>query len=246
MATEPTYRPIVVVPTYNERENVRPLVDKVFAALGVAHLLFVDDSSPDGTAAVIEELAAQHGVPGEPARIHLLVRAKKEGLGAAYKAGFAWALERGYTHICQMDADHSHDPADLPRLLAPLLAGESDFAIGSRYVEGGDNTFTATRKFISKGGSLYARVILGIGVRDLTGGFKAWRREALEGIGLENVAAQGFGFQIEMTYRAIRKGFRVVEVPIHFGARLSGKSKMSSRIMVEAMIMMWKLRLAVK
>ena len=233
--------PIVVVPTYNEKDNVRPLLEKVFAALPDTHVLFVDDSSPDGTAGVVEALAKEY-----EGRVHLLVRAKKEGLGAAYKAGFAWALERTYTHLCQMDADHSHDPADLPRLLAPLYDGTADFAIGSRYVEGGHNTFTLGRKIISKGGGLYARMVLGVDVRDLTGGFKAWRRETLLGLGLDTVESMGFGFQIEMTYRSLRKGFRVVEVPIHFGERLSGKSKMSGRIMLEAMLMMWRLRFRVK
>ena len=159
-------QPIVVVPTYNEKDNVRPLVDKIFAALPEAEVLFVDDSSPDGTGAVVEALMAAH-----PGRVHLLVRTTKEGLGAAYKAGFEWALARPYTHVCQIDADHSHDPNDLVRLLQPLLAGDADFAIGSRYVDGGNNTFTFGRKLISVGGSLYARTVLGISVRDLTGGF---------------------------------------------------------------------------
>lgn len=236
-----TAQPVVVVPTYNEKDNVRPLVAKIFAALPEAEVLFVDDSSPDGTGAVVEALMAEH-----PGRVHLLVRTKKEGLGAAYKSGFAWALARDYTHVCQMDADHSHDPQDLARLLQPLLAGEADFAIGSRYVEGGDNTFTFGRKVISVGGSLYARTVLGISVRDLTGGFKAWRREVIEAIDLSVVEAQGFGFQIEMTYRGVKRGFRVIEVPIHFGDRLSGDSKMSGKIFFEALVMMWRLRMRVR
>jgi dolichol-phosphate mannosyltransferase len=234
-------RPLVVVPTYNEKDNVRPLVDKVFAALDGAQVLFVDDSSPDGTARAVETLAREH-----PGRVHLLVRDKKEGLGAAYCAGFAWGLARSYTHLLQMDADHSHDPADLPRLLAPVRAGDADFAIGSRYVKGGANKFSLARKLISMGGSLYARIVLGVRVRDLTGGFKCWRREVLETVDLSQVEARGFGFQIEMTYRAIKKGFRAVEVPITFHERLSGVSKMSGHIFFEALLMMWRLRWRVK
>jgi dolichol-phosphate mannosyltransferase len=234
--------PIVVIPTYNERENVRPVATRVKEALPRAHLLFVDDSSPDGTGAEVEALAREF-----PAQVHLLLRPKKEGLGVAYRDGFRWALARPYSHIFQMDADLSHNPADLPRLLEPILAGTADFAVGSRYVPGGDaDSFTRRRRLVSKGGSLYARLVLGVRVRDLTGGFKCWRRDVLEAIELEKVRSQGFSFQIETTYRALRKGFRVAEVPICFGPRAAGTSKMSRRILFEALLMMWRLRWRVR
>jgi dolichol-phosphate mannosyltransferase len=235
-------QPIVVIPTYNERENVRAVASAVQEALPGAHLLFVDDSSPDGTGAEVEALGHER-----PAEVHLLRRPKKEGLGVAYRDGFRWALERPYTHLFQMDADLSHDPGDLPRLLEPILAGTADFAVGSRYVPGGDaDSFTPTRRLMSKGGSLYARLVLGVRVRDLTGGFKCWRRDVLEAIDLDAIRSQGFSFQIETTYRALRKGFRVAEVPIRFGPRAAGTSKMSRRILFEALLMMWRLRWRVR
>jgi dolichol-phosphate mannosyltransferase len=229
--------PVVVVPTYNERDNVRPIAEAALASLAGTHLLFVDDSSPDGTAEAVRSAAAHHA-----GRIHLLERPGKQGIGAAYKDGFRWALERGYSHILQMDADGQHDPGDLPRLLHPVAAGEADVSLGSRWVEGGGNTFTLRRKLVSRGGSLYARAILGLSVRDLTGGFKCWRREVLASLDLDAVRSQGYAFQIEMTYRAVRKGYRVVEIPIRFGERASGDSKMSGGILLEALLVMWRLR----
>jgi dolichol-phosphate mannosyltransferase len=231
---------IVVIPTYNEIENVRAIAAKVRAALPGTHLLFVDDSSPDGTANEVRTLAAEHP------EVHLLSRPGKEGLGTAYRTGFAWALERPYTHVLQMDADHQHDPADLPRLLAPVARGEADVAVGSRWVKGGGASFTRARRLVSRGGSLYARTVLGVRVRDLTGGFKCWRREVLEAIDLGAIASQGYAFQIETTFRALKKGFRVVEVPIYFHARVAGTSKMSARILLEALGMMWRLRWKVR
>jgi dolichol-phosphate mannosyltransferase len=236
-----TVSPIVVIPTYNERDNIRPLVTAVRQALPGSHLLFVDDASPDGTAEEVESVASQH--PGE---IHLLRRPGKQGLGTAYKAGFASALSQPYTHLLQMDADLSHNPADLPRLLEAVTSGKGDFAVGSRYVPGGDNEFTFQRKLVSRGGSLYARAVLGMPVRDLTGGFKCWRRDVLVGLDLGSVQSQGYAFQIETTYRAVKKGFRVVEVPIHFGPRAAGVSKMSGRILLEALLLLWRLRWKVR
>jgi dolichol-phosphate mannosyltransferase len=233
--------PIVVIPTYNERENVRRITGEILAALPASAVLFVDDNSPDGTGAEVEALSEEF-----PGKIHLLRRPGKSGLGTAYREGFRRALEGPYTHIFQMDADGQHDPRDLPRLLAPVVAGEADLAIGSRYVGGGSDEFTRWRRFVSRGGSLYARTVLGVRVRDLTGGFKCWRREVLASIDLDDARSQGYAFQIEMTYRALRKGFRAVEVPIHFGTRAAGASKMSGRILVEALLMMWRLRFRVR
>lgn len=228
---------LVVVPTYNERDNVAPLVEQVRAQLPGCHLLFVDDASPDGTAAAVTELARKH--PGE---VHLLERPGKEGLGVAYRAGFAWALEAGYPYVFQMDADHSHRPEDLPGLFAPVAAGEADFALGSRWVAGGGESFTFLRRLTSRGGSLYARTVLGVDIKDLTGGFKCWKREVLEALDLDRIDARGYAFQIETTYRALKRGFRAVEVPIQFSERAAGESKMSGRIMVEALLLMWRLR----
>jgi dolichol-phosphate mannosyltransferase len=235
---------LVIVPTYNERENLPRLVPAVLAAAPV-DVLVVDDGSPDGTGQVADTLAAAD------ARVHVLHRTAKEGLGRAYVAGFrhALALEGGrYGRFVQMDADFSHDPAALPRLLEPARdGGEADVVIGSRYVPGGGvSGWPWYRHVLSRGGSLYARGVLGIGVRDLTGGYKCWRRAALAAIRFDDVAASGYGFQIEMTWRARRAGQRVVEVPIHFPDRQVGRSKMSPRIMTEALALVWRLRLGRK
>ena len=221
----------LVLPTYNEAENVEPLVRAARAQLRAGdHILIVDDNSPDGTGAIADGLATE--LDG----VEVLHRAVKQGLGRAYLAGFARALEAGAELVLEMDADFSHDPADLPRLIA--AAEEADLVLGSRYVAGGSVTdWGLLRRLVSRGGSWYARRVLGLRVRDLTGGFKCFRRSVLEALDLESVHADGYGFQIELTYRAIRAGFRVVEIPIVFRDRRVGESKMNARIAIEAV---WK------
>lgn len=218
----------LVLPTYNEAENLEPLVEAALANLpDSARVLVVDDNSPDGTGDLADRLAA-----AEP-RIEVLHRAEKEGLGPAYIAGFRQALAAGASRIMEMDSDFSHDPADLPRLLAATEG--ADLAIGSRYVVGGGvENWSKVRQAISRGGSTYARVLLGLSIRDLTGGFKCFRREVLEAIDLDAIAARGYAFQVEMTYRAIELGFSVTEVPIVFRERRAGASKMSRSIVLEA------------
>ncbi|HEY7954154.1 MAG TPA: polyprenol monophosphomannose synthase [Polyangia bacterium] len=229
---------LVIVPTYNERENLPAIVAAVHEHLPSAELLVVDDASPDGTGRLADELAAK-----DP-KLHVLHRAGKQGLGTAYVAGFRWALAREYAFIFEMDCDFSHDPRYLPELLAAAERG-ADLVLGSRYVEGGGTVnWGFARKLISRGGSLYARSVLGVPVRDLTGGFKCFRRRVLEAIDLDEVSAQGYGFQIEMTYRTIKRGFRVVEVPIVFVDRRVGQSKMSKKIFAEALTLVWRLRLS--
>ncbi len=226
-------RACVVLPTYNERENLPSIVPAILAAAPQVDVLVVDDNSPDGTGALADALASK-----DP-RVRVLHRARKEGLGRAYLAGFAEALSRGYGRILEMDADFSHDPARLPE----LLASGKDLALGSRYVEGGGTVnWGLGRRVLSKGGSLYARLILGIAVRDLTGGFKCFRRQVLESIDLPSVRSTGYAFQIELTYRALKRGFSVGEVPIVFADRRVGKSKMNRRIVAEALWMVWKIR----
>lgn len=230
-------RVLIIIPTYNERENLPAIVAAVHAQLPVAELLIVDDNSPDGTGQVADELAAR-----DP-KVHVLHREGKQGLGTAYVAGFRWALASDYHYIFEMDCDFSHDPKYLPSLLAAAEGG-ADLVLGSRYCAGGGTVnWGPLRKIISRGGSLYARTILGVGVRDLTGGFKCFRRKTLEMIDLSSVSAQGYGFQIEMTYRAVKMGLRVAEVPIVFVDRRVGQSKMSKKIFVEALALVWKLRL---
>jgi dolichol-phosphate mannosyltransferase len=228
-------RALVCVPTYDERENLAPLISAIFAAAPEVEVLVIDDASPDGTGALADELAAR-----DP-RVHVLHRARKDGLGKAYLAGFAWALERGYDLVLEMDADFSHDPRTLPSLVA--RAADADLVLGSRWVEGGSTAgWGLPRRLLSAGGSLYARTILGVPVRDLTGGFKCFRREVLEAIDLPSVASTGYAFQIELTYRAHRAGFRVTEIPIRFEDRRVGRSKMSGRIVLEAMGRVWTMR----
>jgi dolichol-phosphate mannosyltransferase len=232
-------RSLVITPTYNERENIERLIPAVLAADPNNDLLIVDDNSPDGTGA----LAERHARGSR--RVHVLRRAGKEGLGAAYKAGFRYALERGYAQVVEMDADFSHNPADLPRLIAPVAADEADLTLGSRWARGGGTVnWPLHRKAISRGGSLYARAVLGLPVRDLTGGFKCFHRSVLETIDLNAVRTSGYGFQIELTYHAIKAGFRVREVPITFTEREHGVSKMSKGIVLEAVGMVWRLRAA--
>ena len=216
---------MVCLPTYNERENVERMV-RALGEHGVS-VLVIDDNSPDGTGELAGELAR------ELAHVEVLHRGRKEGLGPAYLAGFRRALADGAELILEMDCDFSHDPADVPRLVA--AAGEADLALGSRYVPGGSvGNWGLLRRAVSAGGSLYARLLLGVGVRDLTGGFKCYRRAVLETIDLDAISSKGYAFQIETTYRALRAGFRVVEVPIRFVDREQGGSKMSRRIVLEA------------
>jgi dolichol-phosphate mannosyltransferase len=226
-------RACVVLPTYDERENLPRIVPAILAASPILDVLVVDDNSPDGTGALADAMAKE-----EP-RVRVLHRALKEGLGRAYLAGFADALAAGYGRILEMDADFSHDPGRLPA----MLATDADLVLGSRYVKGGSTVnWGFGRRLLSRGGSLYARAILGLPVRDLTGGFKCFRRKVLEGLDLQSVRSTGYAFQIELTYRAIRRGFTVVEIPITFADRRVGQSKMSRRIVAEALWMVWKIR----
>ncbi len=230
---------LVCIPTYNERDNLEGIVQAVLAADGRIEVLVVDDNSPDGTGDLADALAAR-----EP-RVHVLHRERKEGLGRAYLAAFAWALERPYSFVLEMDADWSHPPRYLPGLLDRAEAG-ADLVLGSRYVEGGGTVnWGFVRRLISRGGSLYARTILGLPVADLTGGFKCFRRRVLESIHLAAVRSTGYAFQIELTYRTYRNGFRVEEMPIVFEDRRVGQSKMSRRIVLEALTVVWKLRFTV-
>jgi len=228
----------VVVPTYNEADNIRPLTAAVLAAMPVATILVVDDSSPDGTGTIADELAA-----ADP-RIRVRHRAAKQGLGRAYLDGFSVALTGGAGIVVQMDADLSHDPAALPSLVEPILRGEADLVIGSRYTRGGGVVdWGIGRRIISRCGSLFARIVLGLSPNDLTGGFKAWRGTTLAAIPFDGIHAGGYVFQIEMTFRASRAGARIREVPITFQDRRVGQSKMSRRIIVEAFVVVVQLRL---
>jgi dolichol-phosphate mannosyltransferase len=227
---------LIVVPTYNERDNVRGIAEHLCSALPRVDLLFVDDHSPDGTGEVLDALAA-----AQP-RVHVMHRAGKLGLGTAYLEGFAWGLARGYGFLIQMDADGSHDPRYLPQMLA-LAEDGADVVVGSRYVPGGGTeNWGIGRQVISRGGGLYARTVLGVDLRDLTAGFMCWRRAALEAIDLSTITSNGYSFQIEMKYRAIKRGLRVVETPIVFVDRRVGQSKMSRAIFVEALLKVWSLR----
>jgi dolichol-phosphate mannosyltransferase len=226
---------LVCLPTYDERENIEAITRAILAATPQVDVLVIDDDSPDGTGALADAIAAR-----EP-RVHVLHRAAKEGLGKAYLAGFAWALARGYRLVLEMDADFSHDPRYLPGMLE--RARDADLVLGSRYVAGGGTVnWGLGRKLLSRGGSLYARTILGVRIRDLTGGFKCFRREVLEAIDLPSVTCSGYAFQIELTYRALRRGFRVAELPIVFEDRRIGRSKMSRRIVLEAISKVWAIR----
>lgn len=229
---------LICLPTYNERDNLEPITQAILASDPRVDILVVDDNSPDGTGALADRLAA-----AEP-RIRVLHREQKEGLGRAYVAAFKWALAQGYTWVLEMDADFSHDPRYLPVFLDTAQGGV-DLVLGSRYVEGGGTVnWGAGRKIISQGGSLYARTILGVGVKDLTGGFKCFHRRVLEALDLDSVMGSGYGFQIEMTYRALQRGFVVRELPIVFEDRRVGQSKMSRKIFLEALTLVWKLRLS--
>ena len=227
----------VVLPTYNELENLEPMAQAILASLPRASLLVVDDASPDGTGQRADTLAATDE------RVHVLHRDAKEGLGAAYRAGFRWVLARPDVQaVVQMDADFSHDPADLPRLLAPLMTG-ADLVLGTRYMRGGGTVgWPWYRKVVSRGGTIFARTVLLLPYRDLTGGFKAWRRELLESIRLRDLGASGYAFQIETTWWAHRRRARIVQVPIVFRERVAGRSKMTGGIVREAMLRVIGLR----
>jgi dolichol-phosphate mannosyltransferase len=226
----------ICLPTYNEAENIEAML-RALEPLGV-HVLVVDDSSPDGTGEIADRLA------GELDFVSVLHRPRKEGLGPAYIAGFRRALADGAELVLEMDCDFSHDPADVPRLIAACEAG-ADLALGSRYVPGGGTeNWGRIRRLVSTGGSWYARRLLGVDIRDLTGGFKCYRRRVLERIDLDAIRAQGYAFQIETTYRTIRGGFEVVEVPIVFADRTAGRSKMSRAIVLEAVAQVPALRFA--
>ena len=228
---------LIVIPTYNERDNIEELLEAITRIEPAAHLLIVDDNSPDHTSEIVENLIKSTYTD----RLFLLKRTGKMGLGTAYLDGFKWALTRDYDYIFEMDADLSHNPKYLPDFLAAIQT--HDVVVGSRYVPGGGvKNWGVIRKFISRGGSLYARTILGIPLRDLTSGFKCFRSEVLRAIDLDGIKSNGYSFQIEMTYRAKCKGFRVVETPIVFEDRTVGKSKMSRKIFLEAVLMVWKLR----
>lgn len=233
-ASEP--RSLIVIPTYNEIENLEAIVRAVLQRTPAhVHILIVDDGSPDGTGKRADELAT------DEARLHVLHRSKKEGLGPAYIAGFRWGFAQGFDRLIEMDADFSHNPDFLPEMLSRL--GTHDFVIGSRYVKGGGTVnWGLMRKIISRGGSLYARMVLGAPIRDFTGGFNGWNRKVLEGIDLATLEAGGYSFQIELKYRAFKKSFTYCEFPILFEDRRVGKSKMSSKIVVEALALVPKLR----
>jgi dolichol-phosphate mannosyltransferase len=227
---------LIVIPTYNEVENLEPITS---AVLGVTpetvHILVVDDGSPDGTGKLADQLAAKNP------RLHVLHRTQKQGLGPAYIAGFKWGFQNGYHYLVEMDADFSHHPRFVPKMLE--LLERFDFVIGSRYVTGGGTVnWGILRKIISRGGSLYARLILGAPIRDFTGGFNGWNRKVLEAIDLDTLEAGGYSFQIELKYRAFKKGFKFTEFPILFEDRRVGNSKMSSKIVVEALSLVPKLR----
>ena len=232
----------LILPTYNEAENIEAIVRAAGAVLVQAapegyRMLVVDDGSPDGTGDIADRLAGEHDW------VKVLHRSEKNGIGPAYLAGFRHALGQGAGYVMEMDSDFSHDPADLARLLAAVVHEGADLALGSRYVPGGGvSDWGFLRRFISEGGSTYARIVLGLKVRDLTGGFKCFRRETLEVIHFDSVRSQGYAFQVELTYRAVRAGFKVVEVPIVFRDRQLGQSKMSWRIAAEAMWLVPRLR----
>ncbi|MFD0663993.1 polyprenol monophosphomannose synthase [Thermocatellispora tengchongensis] len=228
-------RVLVVVPTYDERENLPLIVERIRAAVPEAHLLIADDASPDGTGEIADRLAA------EDDHVHVLHRPGKQGLGAAYIAGFRWGLAEGYDVLVEMDADGSHQPEELPKLFQALSDG-ADLAIGSRWVPGGKVVnWPHSRELLSRGANIYSRVMLGVPVRDATAGFRAYRAATLEKVGLDDVESQGYCFQIDLTLRTVRHGLRVAEVPITFVERTAGASKMSRNVVAEALwrVTMW-------
>jgi len=227
---------LIIIPTYNERENLEPLLERIFANVPGAEVLIVDDNSPDGTGAVADQAAARDS------RVHVMHRAGKQGLGSAYVAGFRYAIERDYEAIFEMDADFSHNPESLPVFLRELE--NADLVLGSRYLNGVTVVnWPIKRLILSYSANVYSRVITGMRVKDLTGGYKCFRRRVLEAIDWERVRSDGYAFQIEITFKAWRKGFRIREIPILFVDRTAGESKMSRRIVHEAAWMVWRLRL---
>ena len=232
-------KPLVILPTFNEAENIVEVLDRLRDAVPEADVLVVDDASPDGTAGIAERWGAEHG-----GGLSVLRRAGKQGLGSAYRAGFAEGLAQGYDALVEMDSDLSHDPAALPSLLSAVDAG-ADLAIGSRYVPGGSiPAWPKHREYLSRGGNRYAALLLGLQVRDATAGFRCYAAPMLSRIDLDQITADGYGFQIEMAYAVARRGGRIVEVPISFTDRVRGTSKMSGRIVVEALVLVtwWAVR----
>ncbi|MDQ1465017.1 MAG: dolichol-phosphate mannosyltransferase [Actinomycetota bacterium] len=230
-------RILVIIPTFQERENLSSIVGRVRASVPTAHVLVADDNSPDGTGKVADELAADDD------QVHVLHRAAKEGLGPAYVAGFEWALDEGYDVIVEMDADGSHQPEQLPRLLDALET--ADVVLGSRWVPGGEvSNWPKSREFLSRGGNMYTRIVLGLPLRDATGGYRAYRAKVLRAFDLTTVRSQGYCFQVDLAWRSWQRGYRVVEVPITFVERVLGASKMSRKIVFEALwrVTLWGLR----
>lgn len=227
---------LIIVPTFNELDNITKLIPDLLSRSANPDILIVDDNSPDGTAEFIQQLAVSND------RIHLIKREKKMGLGTAYIEGFKFALKNNYDFIFEMDADYSHDPKEIPNFLNAIQ--ENDLVLGSRYSNGVNVVnWPMRRLLLSYFANIYTRIITGLPVKDATGGFKCFRRKVLEGINLDRVKSNGYAFQIEMTYKAFKKGFRIKEIPIIFIDRMKGKSKMSKRIVREAIFMVWKLRL---
>ena len=226
---------VVVVPTYNERENIEELIGKTLSTSPDIDIVIVDDNSPDGTGEIAEKIAKENP------RVKVLHRPGKMGLGSAYVEGFKWALEKGYDFIMEMDADFSHNPEDIPRFIEKIK--EYDLVIGSRYTDGVSVVnWPISRLLLSYFANIYARTVTGVPIMDLTGGFKCFRREVLESINLDTIMSDGYAFQIEMNYRAYKKGFRITEIPIIFIERRAGSSKMSKKIVWEAFWLVWKLR----
>jgi dolichol-phosphate mannosyltransferase len=224
----PLGKVLVIIPTYNEAENIKPIVARVRASVPDAHVLVADDNSPDGTGKLADELA------GADKHVHVLHRQGKEGLGAAYLAGFRWGIDEGYGVLVEMDADGSHQPEELPRLLTALKG--ADLVLGSRWIPGGRVVnWPKSREILSRGGSTYSRMMLDVPIRDVTGGYRAFRKETLEGLGMAEVASAGYCFQVDLAWRAVKGGFHVVEVPITFVERERGDSKMNRNIVVEAL-----------
>lgn len=228
-------RTLIIIPTYNERGNIAPFMEAIRSACPEVDLLIVDDNSPDKTAELVNARMAT-----DP-KVHLLSRAGKQGLGRAYIAGFQWGLQHGFEILAQMDADFSHRPPDMRKILDSV--NQTDFSIGSRWTKGGGTqNWGFGRKLISRGGSFYARTILGFPVRDWTGGMNVWKRKVLEGIDYKSVKSNGYSFQIEMKYRALKSGYKSQEIPILFEDRKVGQSKMSMRIVFEALLRVWSFR----
>ena len=235
----PAPNALVIIPTYNEADNIGPVIDQVLALSPPVAVLVVDDNSADGTADVVRSKKAE-----TPERVHLIERSGKLGLGTAYLRGFRYALARDYTYICEMDADLSHDPNDLPRLIEPVQDGEVDLAIGSRYVEGVRViNWPLSRLVLSYSAGIYTRAITRLPILDVTAGFKCFHRRVLESLPLDQVNSDGYAFQVEMHYRTWRAGFRFKEVPVIFTERTEGESKMRREIVVEAALKVWELRL---